>query len=59
MIKVDFVQSLEKLLMLEYLKSEEEAKALIQKYPEIIIRGILLGNLRVTAMALEMADERE
>ena len=57
----DFVVLLKKLMIMENGYTENEAMALIKKYPNIIIQGIMRGPfaLRSIVMALEMKEERE
>lgn len=54
----DFVVLLKKLLISENGYTENEAMALIKKYPDIIMQGIMKGPfaLRAVVMALEMKE---
>lgn len=55
----DFVALLKKLMITENGYTENEASALIKKYPVIVAAGILKGPfaLRAIVMALEMKEE--
>ena len=55
----DFVELLKKLLVAENNKTEEEAERIVKKYPNIVTQGIMSNRLRATAMALEMAEDKE
>ena len=50
---------LNKLLQMEYGKTEEQAQTLIKKYSDIMTHGIFKGNLNATAMALLMQEDRD
>ncbi len=54
----DFVALLKQLLIMEHGISEENADALIKKYPDIVTQGIMKGTfaLNATAMALQMKE---
>ncbi|KKM22427.1 hypothetical protein LCGC14_1625490 [marine sediment metagenome] len=54
----DFVGLLRKLLVSsEYGKSPEEVDRLLKKHTNVVIQGIMSGELYATAMALEMAQD--
>jgi hypothetical protein len=55
----DFIKLLKKLLVAENNKTEEEAERIVKKHPNIVTQGIMSNRLRATAMALEMAEDKE
>ena len=59
-MKNDFITLLKALLVEEKGYTPEGAKRLIEKYPSIIIAGIMKGPfaLRAIAMALEMEEQK-
>ncbi len=56
----DFITSLEALMITDGYKGEEVDR-LIKKYPEIIIQGIMTGNMALgaTIMAIKMKENQE
>ena len=56
--KMRFPEVVSALLVEECGRTESDAKALVGRYPQIVINGIMSGMAyRATAMALEMAEE--
>ena len=56
--EMSFSEVVSALLVEEWGRTESDAKALVGRYPQIIINGIMSGvAYRATAMALEMAEE--
>jgi len=57
----DFIVLLERLLIEENGYTEENAKALIKKYPNIIMQGIMKGPfaLRAVVMAIEKEESKD
>lgn len=64
---IDFIGLLKKVLVAEFGYSEPGARALCAKYSDIVINGLmsanneqqLAGNLRPTAIALQMAEDED
>lgn len=54
----DYTVLLESLLVMEFHKSPERAKELIKENPNVVVQGIMAGNmsLRGCAMALDHVD---
>lgn len=62
-IKLEFPEIVAALLVAEHSRSKEEAEALVKRFPNVIVNGIMagltIGNARIAAIALEMAESRE
>ncbi len=57
----DFIALLKAMMIEENGYSRDDTDRLIKKYPDIIIQGIMTGNiaLRATIVAIKMKENRE
>lgn len=53
---MEYIALLEDLLVMEFNKTRERAKELIQNNPDVILRGIAVGNQTLRAAALLLDD---
>ncbi len=51
-----YVELLESLLIMEYHKTPEKAKELVNKYPNKVTQGIMAGNLSLRGLAMTLDD---
>ena len=58
---IDFVEAVEELLVVEHCLTRDDAKAMIKRWPEVMVKAMMAGRgkeYRACAMALEMKDGR-
>lgn len=51
-----YPELLESLLVMEYHKTPERAKELVNAHPDLVIKGVLMGNQSLLGLAMHLDD---